>query len=263
MTELMHQMRDTHTNTIGGSVGNIPQSIVASPRSGDTNFQKALRNNGVHSTPASNLKYSEAMRHAPHDTSPSTVGRMSASKSYTSGLSHSAGAVNMPTSASSSNLSLLNDISPNNSQFFEVMYVGKIKVSHKRVPYTFIDDALPKFKAYDAQKIKMQTELQRRVSITLMTELDPVLKSPTVVQSSTNSSESGSQENISTSQKITDDMRAKTERINEVDEPKETDTKTSEENKENLESEAEVEEARDKPTVLRSQSHYSMPVSNG
>lgn len=164
MTELMHQMRETHTNTIGGSVGNIPQSIVASPRSGDTNFQKALRNNGVHSTPASNLKYSEAMRHAPHDTSPSTVGRMSASKSYTSGLSHSAGAVNMPTSASSSNLSLLNDISPNNSQFFEVMYVGKIKVSHKRVPYTFIDDALPKFKAYDAQKIKMQAELQRRVS---------------------------------------------------------------------------------------------------
>ncbi|XP_063695623.1 TBC1 domain family member 4 isoform X2 [Culicoides brevitarsis] len=237
MTELMHQI--AHTNTIGGSVGNIPQSIVASPRSGDTNFQKALRNNGVHSTPASNLKYSEAMRHAPHDTSPSTVGRMSASKSYTSGLSHSAGAVNMPTSASSSNLSLLNDISPNNSQFFEVMYVGKIKVSHKRVPFTFIDDALPKFRAYDAQKIKMQTELQRRAS--------------------TVSSESGSQENISTSQKITDDMRAKTERIKEVDETKET---GSEENKENLE-DAEVEEARDKPTVLRSQSHYSISATNG
>uniref|UniRef100_A0A336MD89 CSON013817 protein n=1 Tax=Culicoides sonorensis TaxID=179676 RepID=A0A336MD89_CULSO len=244
MTELMHQMRDTHNNTIGGSVGNIPQSIVSSPRTGDTNFQKALRNNGVHSTPASNLKYSEAMRHAAHDTSPSTVGRMSASKSYTSGLSNSAGAVNMPTSASSSNLSLLNDISPNNSQFFEVMYVGKIKVSHKRVPYTFIDDALPKFKAYDAQKIKMQTELQRRASM---------------------QSESGSQENISTSQKISDDMRAKSQRINEVDETKECDTDkpTSEENKENLESEAEVEEARDKPTVLRSQSHYSMPVSIG
>lgn len=58
-------------------------------------------------------------------------------------------------------------------------------------------------------------------------------------------------------------VRAKTERINEVDESKETDPKVSEENKENLESEAEVEEARDKPTVLRSQSHYSMPVCNG
>lgn len=32
------------------------------------------------------------------------------------------------------------------------MYVGKIRVSHKRVPFTFIDDALPKFKAYDAQR---------------------------------------------------------------------------------------------------------------
>lgn len=60
-------------------------------------------------------------------------------------------------------------------------------------------------------------------------------------------------------------MRAKAERINEVDESKETETKScsGEENKENLETEAEVEEARDKPSVLRSQSHYSMPVSNG
>uniref|UniRef100_A0A336N5B6 CSON013908 protein n=1 Tax=Culicoides sonorensis TaxID=179676 RepID=A0A336N5B6_CULSO len=90
----------------------------------------------------------------------------------------------------------------------------------------------------------MQTELQRRASM---------------------QSESGSQENISTSQKISDDMRAKSQRISEVDETKECDTDkpTAEENKENLESEAEVEEARDKPTVLRSQSHYSMPVSIG
>lgn len=35
------------------------------------------------------------------------------------------------------------------------MYVGKIRVSHKRVPYTFIDDALPKFKAYDAQRARL------------------------------------------------------------------------------------------------------------
>lgn len=115
----MHQMRDTHQRTIGGSVGNIPQSIVASPRSGDNTFQRALRNNGVHATPASNLKCLEALRNAQHDTSPS-VSRMSASKSYTSGLSQSAGTVNVPHSVSSSNLSLLNDISPNNSQFFEV-----------------------------------------------------------------------------------------------------------------------------------------------
>lgn len=56
------------------------------------------------------------------------------------------------------------DISPNSSQFFEVMYVGKIKVSHKRVPFTFIDDALPKFKAYDTQRIKLQSQVLENVS---------------------------------------------------------------------------------------------------
>jgi len=35
------------------------------------------------------------------------------------------------------------------------MYVGKIRVSQKRVPNTFIDDALPKFKAYDAQRLRL------------------------------------------------------------------------------------------------------------
>lgn len=54
-----------------------------------------------------------------------------------------------------SNLSLLSEISPNHTHFFEVMYVGKIRVSYKRVPYTFIDDALPKFRAYDIQRARL------------------------------------------------------------------------------------------------------------
>lgn len=33
--------------------------------------------------------------------------------------------------------------------------MGKIRVSHKRVPFSFIDDALPKFKAYDAQRTRL------------------------------------------------------------------------------------------------------------
>lgn len=69
------------------------------------------------------------------------------------------------TSTSTTNLSMP-DISPSSSQFFEVMYVGKIKVSHKRVPFTFIDDSLPKFKAYDTQRTKMQEQLIRRTSQT-------------------------------------------------------------------------------------------------
>lgn len=51
------------------------------------------------------------------------------------------------------NLASLNEVQTNDSQFFEVMYIGKIKVSHKKVPITFIDDAIPKFKAHDAEKM--------------------------------------------------------------------------------------------------------------
>ncbi|XP_055633697.1 TBC1 domain family member 1 isoform X2 [Toxorhynchites rutilus septentrionalis] len=177
MAELMQQMRDP-TSIGGGSVGSIPQSIVSSSANSN-DIHRALRGQGIHSTPASNLKLSEQMRTAQHDSSPtlshyqnsngtttgnqpSSQGRLSSSKSYSGGLNHSASGGNMQTSASVSlSLSSLPDISANNSQFFEVLYVGKIKVSHKRVPFTFIDDALPKFKAYDAQKLKQQLETAR------------------------------------------------------------------------------------------------------
>lgn len=66
------------------------------------------------------------------------------------GHSHSTGDLNKRF-----NLAPFNDIQTNDSQFFEVMYIGKIKVSHKKVPATFIDDAIPKFKAHDAEKMKV------------------------------------------------------------------------------------------------------------
>ncbi|XP_036675229.3 TBC1 domain family member 1 isoform X3 [Drosophila suzukii] len=154
MAELMHQMRDP-AHTLGGSVGSIPQTLIGGAGGGHGSSNGAL--NGIHATPATNLKMSEAMRSAQHDTSPNPVSsKMKASKSYTHGLSNSSGTVNIPTSTSAqSNLSLLADISPNHTHFFEVMYVGKIRVSQKRVPNTFIDDALPKFKAYDAQRLRL------------------------------------------------------------------------------------------------------------
>uniref|UniRef100_A0A2M4AA35 Rab-GAP TBC domain-containing protein n=1 Tax=Anopheles triannulatus TaxID=58253 RepID=A0A2M4AA35_9DIPT len=204
MAELMQQMRDPATIGAGGSVGSIPQSIVSSSANAN-DLQKALRNQGIHSTPASNLKLSEQMRHAQHDGSPTVayqqqqhqnlqqqhqgvgyhhqqqqqqqngnaLNRLATSKSYSGGLNHSAsgGSVGAGTgtgtggggaSSISSSLSSLPDISANNSQFFEVLYVGKIKVSHKRVPYTFIDDALPKFKAYDAEKLRQQLDASRK-----------------------------------------------------------------------------------------------------
>uniref|UniRef100_A0A1B0EYA1 Rab-GAP TBC domain-containing protein n=2 Tax=Lutzomyia longipalpis TaxID=7200 RepID=A0A1B0EYA1_LUTLO len=167
MTELMQQMRDPN-QTIGGSMGSIPQSIVSAPGSTDLSVQKALRNQGIHSTPASNLKFNEALRQAHHDGGPSIFSpKMTSSKSYTSGLSNSTGTVN---AISGGNLTLFTDISPSHSQFFEVMYVGKIKVSHKRVPETFIDDALPKFKAYDTQRMMKMQEDARRNSLIPSTE---------------------------------------------------------------------------------------------
>ncbi|KAH8381751.1 hypothetical protein KR093_011657 [Drosophila rubida] len=155
MAELMHQMRDP-AHTLGGSVGSIPQNLIASGGVAGANGHGGSFN-GIHATPATNLKMSEALRTAQHDASPNPVSsKMKASKSYTHGLSSSSGTVNIPTSTSAqSNLSLLADISPNHTHFFEVMYVGKIRVSQKRVPNTFIDDALPKFKAYDAQRLRL------------------------------------------------------------------------------------------------------------
>lgn len=96
MAELMNQMRDP-SQTLGGSVGSIPQSIGSSSANvGGGGSDKSLQalGQGIHSTPASNLKVAEAMRQAKHDGSPSIFSpKMAASKSYTSGLSHSAGAV--------------------------------------------------------------------------------------------------------------------------------------------------------------------------
>lgn len=94
MAELMQQMRDP-AHTLGGSVGSIPQTLVTKSGSGsDTSLQKALSGNGIHATPATNLKLSEATRNAQHDASPNLISsKMKSSKSYTHGLSNSAGTV--------------------------------------------------------------------------------------------------------------------------------------------------------------------------
>lgn len=61
--------------------------------------------------------------------------------------------------SSAANLtSLCADISPSSSHFFEVLYIGKIKVSHKKVPDSFIDDALLKFQAHEDAKAKEKLE---------------------------------------------------------------------------------------------------------
>ncbi|XP_069685530.1 TBC1 domain family member 1 isoform X2 [Periplaneta americana] len=56
--------------------------------------------------------------------------------------------------------SLCADISPSSSHFFEVLYIGKIKVSHKKVPESFIDDALEKFRVHELEKGKCKITKQ-------------------------------------------------------------------------------------------------------
>ncbi|XP_017777394.1 PREDICTED: TBC1 domain family member 1 isoform X2 [Nicrophorus vespilloides] len=82
--------------------------------------------------------------------------RNSVSELYERMKEHSLPSVsNHQRSISNQNLtSLCVDISPSSSNFFEVLYIGKIKVWHKKVPDTFIDDALQKFKQHDQERSK-------------------------------------------------------------------------------------------------------------
>ncbi|KAG8224436.1 hypothetical protein J437_LFUL001386, partial [Ladona fulva] len=55
--------------------------------------------------------------------------------------------------------SLCADISPSSSHFFEVLYIGKIKVSHRKVPETFIDEALERFRVHEKEKAQRRARL--------------------------------------------------------------------------------------------------------
>ncbi|XP_071628429.1 TBC1 domain family member 1 isoform X1 [Temnothorax longispinosus] len=88
------------------------------------------------------------------------------------------------------------DISPSSSQFFEVFYIGKIKVSHPKVPESFIDDALIKFRVHGLEKSRSSTsnllaDCQRLKRQAMMSSINR--------RNSTEStaSESGSIENVS------------------------------------------------------------------
>ncbi|XP_011687771.1 PREDICTED: TBC1 domain family member 4 isoform X1 [Wasmannia auropunctata] len=88
------------------------------------------------------------------------------------------------------------DISPSSSQFFEVFYIGKIKISNPKVPESFIDDALIKFRVHGLEKTRSSTsnllsDCQRLKRQALMSSINR--------RNSTEStaSESGSIENVS------------------------------------------------------------------
>ncbi|XP_066597753.1 TBC1 domain family member 4 isoform X2 [Prorops nasuta] len=88
------------------------------------------------------------------------------------------------------------DISPSSSHFFEVLYVGKIKISHPKVSESFIDDAIIKFRVHGLEKTKsvannflaQYPHLQRQ-------DLTSSINRRNSTESS--ASESGSTENVS------------------------------------------------------------------
>lgn len=61
-------------------------------------------------------------------------------------------------------VSLCADISPSSSHFFEVLYVGKIRITHRKVPESFIDDALDKFRVHDLDRGSHHGQLQHQNS---------------------------------------------------------------------------------------------------
>lgn len=80
--------------------------------------------------------------------------------------------------------SLCVDISPSSSNFFEVLYIGKIKVSTKKVADTFIDEALEKFKAHELEKTKRKPESDLKTAQSSYTLKDEQEKPPPVKSSS-------------------------------------------------------------------------------
>lgn len=112
-------------------------------------------------------------------------------------------------SSAASLTSLCPDISPSNSQFFEVLYVGKIKVSHRKVPDTFIDDALEKIRLHELEKSKKlqeQCDYQKTKSLEIGTRIlnnnnnnnkyGDILHSDNASDRNSDSSVSNSNENI-------------------------------------------------------------------
>eukprot|EP00092_Neocalanus_flemingeri_P108594 GFUD01139469.1.p1 GENE.GFUD01139469.1~~GFUD01139469.1.p1 ORF type:complete len:1170 (+),score=333.86 GFUD01139469.1:112-3621(+) len=73
--------------------------------------------------------------------------------------------------------SLCGDSPPNASQFYEVLFLGKIKASHKRAPPTFIDEALQKFQQREVLKEQRKNSMVEE-KIVLPTAGTPLQSTP-------------------------------------------------------------------------------------
>ncbi|XP_053988184.1 TBC1 domain family member 1 isoform X1 [Hylaeus volcanicus] len=98
-------------------------------------------------------------------------------------------------SSAASLMSLDANISPSSSHFFEVLYIGKLRVSHPKVLESFIDDALVRFRVHGLDKSRSSSsnlaEYQRQ---SLLTSSNNRRNSE---ESTGSASETGSVENVS------------------------------------------------------------------
>ncbi|XP_050358389.1 TBC1 domain family member 1-like isoform X1 [Nymphalis io] len=79
---------------------------------------------------------------------------MSLSSNCSSNLTNESSILVRTVSNASALTSLCADLSPSDSHFFEVLYIGKVRISQRKVPESLIDDALQKFTQHEAEKIK-------------------------------------------------------------------------------------------------------------
>ncbi|CAH2101768.1 unnamed protein product [Euphydryas editha] len=79
---------------------------------------------------------------------------MALSGNCSSNLTNESSGLVRTVSNASALTSLSADLSPSDSHFFEVLYIGKVRISQRKVPETLIDDALNKFTQHEAEKIK-------------------------------------------------------------------------------------------------------------
>jgi len=68
------------------------------------------------------------------------------------------------------------------SHLCEVMYIGKVVVTSKKAPPTFIDEAVEKFREHEKQKVEFDEERQRHSSGTSVQSLPADLEQMVLIR---------------------------------------------------------------------------------
>ncbi|KAJ8707731.1 hypothetical protein PYW07_011408 [Mythimna separata] len=136
VTDLFYQMREPSPGTPG----------AASPRGSNS----SLTNGAV--TRNIGFQQQNSSEHLPW-SSPAMTLPGNCNSNLTS---ENQGPMARTISNASALTSLCADLSASDSHFFEVLYIGKVRISQRKVPESLIDDALNKFAQHEAEKALKQ-----------------------------------------------------------------------------------------------------------